>query len=115
MTFADPYRTVPEVARLLRPGGLFAFAAATPISFLTLDVATDRHGTTLLNDYFGMHRFEWEDEVDFQLPYGEWIRLFRLSGLIVEDLIETRRPRALTAATSALRRPTGRGAGPQGI
>jgi SAM-dependent methyltransferase len=25
MTFADPYRTVPEVARLLRPGGLFAF------------------------------------------------------------------------------------------
>ena len=26
MTFADPYRTVPEVARLLRRGGLFAFS-----------------------------------------------------------------------------------------
>ena len=26
MTFADPYLTVPEVARLIRPGGLFAFS-----------------------------------------------------------------------------------------
>jgi SAM-dependent methyltransferase len=92
MTFCDPYRTVPEVARLLRPGGLFAFATATPISFLALDLATDEYGESLRNDYFGMHRFEWSDEVDFQLPYGEWIRLFRRSGLIVEDLIETRPP-----------------------
>jgi predicted double-glycine peptidase len=27
--------------------------------------------------------------VDFQLPYGEWIRLFRRNGFIVEDLVET--------------------------
>src|SRR5665811_2471242 len=26
MTFADPYRTVPQATRLLRPGGLFAFS-----------------------------------------------------------------------------------------
>jgi len=31
-------------------------------------------------------------EVDFQLPYGEWLRLFRRNGFIVEDLIETRPP-----------------------
>jgi hypothetical protein len=31
MTFADPYLTVPEVARLLRPGGLFAFSGSSPI------------------------------------------------------------------------------------
>jgi SAM-dependent methyltransferase len=98
MTFADPERTIPEVARLLRPGGLFAFATATPISFLALDVPTDRRGTTLLNDYFGMRRIEWEDEVDFQLPYGEWIRLFRRSGLIVEDLIETRAPEGVESS-----------------
>lgn len=98
MTFCDPELTIPEVARLLRPGGLFAFATATPISFLALDVATDKRGTTLLNDYFGMRRFEWEDEVDFQLPYGEWIRLFRRSGLIVEDLIETRPPEGASSS-----------------
>ena len=89
MTFCDPQRTVPEAARLLRPGGLFAFSTATPIRFLCQDVATDRLTDHLINDYFGMKRLEWEDEVNFQLPYGEWIRLFRKSGFIVEDLIET--------------------------
>jgi ubiquinone/menaquinone biosynthesis C-methylase UbiE len=87
MTFCDPYRTVPEVARLLRSGGLFAFATGTPIQSLCHNMKTDETEHKLINDYFGMKRFEW---VDFQLPYGEWIRLFRRSNLIVEDLIETR-------------------------
>ena len=89
MTFCDPQRTVPEAARLLRPGGLFAFSTATPIQFLCLDVATDRLTDRLVNDYFSMKRLEWENEVNFQLPYGEWLRLFRTSGFVVEDLIET--------------------------
>ena len=29
MCFCDPYRTVPEVARLLRPGGLLVFNIST--------------------------------------------------------------------------------------
>ena len=33
-TFADPYLYVPEVARVLRRGGLFAFSGATPIAWL---------------------------------------------------------------------------------
>ena len=28
----------------------------------------------------------------YQLPYGDWIRLFRANGLVVEDLIELRPP-----------------------
>ncbi len=89
MTFCDPERTVPEAARLLRPRGLFAFATGTPIQFMCQDVKTDRLTDYLVNDYFGMHCLEWEDEVNFQLPYGDWIRLFRRSGFVVEDLIET--------------------------
>lgn len=88
MTFCDPRRTVPEAARLLRSGGLFAFSTATPIQCLCLDFQADQLTERLLNDYFGMHRLEWENEVNFQLPYGEWIRLFRQTGFIVEDLIE---------------------------
>src|SRR5712692_3749162 len=53
MTFCDPQRTVPEVARLLRPGGLFAFATATPIQFLCQDVKSDQLTDHLINDYFG--------------------------------------------------------------
>ena len=89
MTFCDPQFTVPEVARLLRPGGLFDFSTATPIQCLCQDTKLDRLTEHLINDYFGLRRLEWEDEVDFQLPYGEWIRLFRRSGFVVEDLIET--------------------------
>jgi hypothetical protein len=27
-------------------------------------------------------------QTSFQLPYGEWIRLFRANGFAIEDLIE---------------------------
>src|SRR5579864_8341480 len=37
MTFADPQRTVPESARLLRAGGLLAFSAETPLHFICWD------------------------------------------------------------------------------
>jgi ubiquinone/menaquinone biosynthesis C-methylase UbiE len=97
MTFCDPSRTVPEAARLLRSGGLFAFMTATPIAVMCHSMETDQVERTLINDYFGMNRLEWEDEVDFQLPYGEWIRLFRRAGLTIEDLIETQPPIGVTS------------------
>lgn len=42
----------------------------------------------LHRDYFGLHRLEDPDAVNFQLPYGEWIRLFRRHGLELEELVE---------------------------
>jgi SAM-dependent methyltransferase len=90
VTFTDPYRTVPEVARLLRPGGLFAFSNSSPFRSLCQNKRTDRMSPRLLYDYFDLHRIEYPDEVNFQLPYGEWIRLFREHSLLVEDLIELR-------------------------
>ncbi len=89
MSFADPYLVVPEVARLLRPGGVFAFSHVTPLSMLCWD--GDRLDSGLHGDYFQMHRYE-EENVEFNLPYGEWIRLFRANGFVVEDLVEIRPP-----------------------
>lgn len=97
MTFCDPLPTVAEAARLLRPGGLFAFATATPISEMCYDRQTDEVGQTLLTDYFGMARLERDGSVEFQLPYGEWIRLFRRTGFVVEDLIEIQPPMGATS------------------
>jgi hypothetical protein len=50
--------------------------------------ATDR----LIRPAFGMHRFEWPDDesVEFHLSHGDMIRLLRLSGFEIEDLIELR-------------------------
>jgi ubiquinone/menaquinone biosynthesis C-methylase UbiE len=89
MSFCDPYRTIPEAARLLRPGGLLAFATGTPLAAVCDDAVEERMHRHLVHDYFGMREFDWGDQVVFQLPYGEWIRLFRRNGFVVEDLIET--------------------------
>jgi SAM-dependent methyltransferase len=90
-TFADPYKVVPEAARLLRPGGLLAFSKSSP--FATVCEADDEHvRPALVRDYFGLHRLDDGDVVTYELPYGEWIRLFRRSGFVVEDLVEPRPP-----------------------
>jgi SAM-dependent methyltransferase len=102
MTFADPYRTVPEAARLLRPGGLFAFSHHSPIETICWPLGAKTVGEQLALDYFGMHRIDDGEDVFYQLPYGEWIRLFREHGLVVEDLIE---PRPAPGATSSYRQP----------
>ena len=100
MTFADPYRTVPEVARLLRPGGLFAFSDESPIMSIAWPDDAERAGDRLVRDYFSMHALNGDEMVTFQLPYGEWIRLFRANGFEIEGLIE---PRPAADATSTYR------------
>lgn len=90
MTFADPYRTVPEAARVLRPGGLFAFNHGTPIETIAWPLDSDHVGDRLVLDYFGMHRVDDGETSTFNVPYGEWIRLFRANGFVIEDLIELR-------------------------
>jgi SAM-dependent methyltransferase len=97
MTFADPYRTVPEAARLLRPGGLFAFNQGSAFADVCWPADADAPSERLVIDYFGMYRIVLDDEVVFQLPYGKWIRLFRSNGFIVEDLLEPRPPEDATS------------------
>ena len=92
MTFCDPYHTVPEAGRIIRPGGLLAFSAATPILTVCWSESEDRVDDRLHANYFEQRRFEDDSSVNFSLPYGEWIALFRRSGFIIEDLIELRPP-----------------------
>ena len=94
--FADPYKWIPEAARLLRPGGELVFLTNGVMAVLCMPEyeaegpATDR----LRRPYFGMHRMEWpdDDSVEFYLGYGDWIRLLRDSGFEVTDMVELRPP-----------------------
>jgi SAM-dependent methyltransferase len=63
-------------------------------SMICWDQETEAFVPRLVADYFGMHRFDDElgEPVEFNLPYGEWIRLFRESGFRVGSLIEIRPP-----------------------
>jgi SAM-dependent methyltransferase len=97
MSFCDPFRAVPEVARVLRPGGRFVFSHTTPWWYLAWNSKRDRISRKLHEPYFGIRVFDSvEGTVDFHLTHGEWIRLFRAHGFVVEDLIELQAPEDAT-------------------
>jgi SAM-dependent methyltransferase len=104
--WADPYRWIPEAARLLREGGELVFMTNGTILMLTApDLEADGpSGERLLRPYFGMHRFDWpgEESVEFHLGYGDWIRLLRKSGFEVLDLVEVRPPPEATTRYAQL-------------
>lgn len=102
-SFADPHLFVPEVARVLRFGGVFTFSGATPFMWVCFDKEADTWDERLHRDYFGMHRDETpEGSIEFNLPHGEWIRLFNANGFEIEDLIEVQPPEG---AASTYRTP----------
>ena len=93
--WADPYRWIPEAARILRPGGELIYLVNGMIWMLAIPDEDETPPTDrLLRPYFGMHRFEWpdDDSVEFHLGYGDMIRLLRASGFEVENLIEIQPP-----------------------
>jgi len=98
--WCDPYRWIPEAARLLRPGGRLVFMAQSTLARLCMPEqgpASDR----LVRELFGLHRVvrrgtSGSEYSLFALPHGEWIRLLRRCGLVVEDMIEVQVPPAAT-------------------
>jgi SAM-dependent methyltransferase len=98
LSWADPYRVVPEAARLLRPAGLLAFSTTSPLATLCFHPETDVVEPTLHRDYFGLHHLDEQSGFNFQLPYGEWIRVLVDAGLVIEALVEPR-PGADAAST----------------
>jgi ubiquinone/menaquinone biosynthesis C-methylase UbiE len=91
--WCDPYKWIPEAARLLRPGGKLVFLRNSPISQMcTPDVGPAEE--RLCRDWFGMFRLEWpgDESVEFCLPTGPMLRLLRANGFEIEDLIEIQVP-----------------------
>ena len=87
--WCDPYKWIPEAARLLRPGGELVFLCN---SVLVMLCSPDggKVADRLVRPQFGMHRMEWEDDdgVEFHLGHGDMVRLLRDTGFEVEGLWE---------------------------
>lgn len=97
--WCDPYRWIPEAARLLRPGGRLIFLANSSLSILC-SPDEERIDVTLARPYRGLHRIDWpaEDEgVSFHLGFGDMVRLLRANGFEVEDYVEVYRPEGATS------------------
>jgi SAM-dependent methyltransferase len=92
--WCDPYLWIPEAARILRPGGRLTFLGNGLLQVLTMpDDETKPSTPMLIRDYFGLHRFSWDDgSTEFHLGIGDWIRLFHANGFEIEDFIEIQAP-----------------------
>jgi ubiquinone/menaquinone biosynthesis C-methylase UbiE len=91
--WADPYQWIPEVARVLRPGGRLIFLTTSVLAYLCFP-PVGRVTETLQRPQFGMHHISWEGEsgTEYNVPHGEWVRLLRAHGFEVHDLIELQVP-----------------------
>jgi SAM-dependent methyltransferase len=92
--WADPYRWIPEAARLVRPGGSLVFLCNSTLSILCSsdDAPVEER---LVRPQFGMHRFDWRSDgggIEFHLGHGDWVRLLRDNGFELLDLIEIQAP-----------------------
>jgi SAM-dependent methyltransferase len=98
-TWVDPYRWVPEAARLLRPGGRLVFVVNGTMLMTCTPPDGVAAGTELVRDYFDMLRCEFPEDgtVEYHLGHSDWIRVLAQNGFVVEDLNEVRPPEDATA------------------
>ncbi|MFN2627039.1 MAG: class I SAM-dependent methyltransferase [Gaiellaceae bacterium] len=91
--WADPYRWVPEAARLLRPAGRLVFLTNSMLAVLC-SPDTGTVGDRLVRPQFGSYTNEWPDSVgvEYHLQHSDWIRLLRAHGFEVEALHELQAP-----------------------
>lgn len=91
--WCDPERWLPEATRLLRPGGRLVFLTNSLLSALCVPsdegVATER----LVRGQRDAYRVCWPGGgVEFHPSHGDWVRLLRSCGLVVEALCELYSP-----------------------
>jgi SAM-dependent methyltransferase len=92
--WADPYRWIPEAARLLRPGGRLVFLRNSTLSMLCAP-EVGKIDERLQRPQFGMHQLDWPDNdgaVEYHIPHGEMIDLLRANGFEIERLVELQAP-----------------------
>jgi SAM-dependent methyltransferase len=106
---ADIGRTVAEVARVLRPGGRFAFSVTHPVRWAMPDDPT-REGLVVTSSYWDRTPYVEEDDhgraryVEHHRTLGDWVHLLSRAGFC----LTTRTPRRRRRAARARR---GRGSG----
>ncbi len=90
--WADPYKWIPEVARVLRPGAELVFLGNSVLLMLCAEDDEEPASAQLLRPQFGLHRIDWTEPecTEFHLSHGDWIELLRANGFEILELLEVR-------------------------
>ena len=87
--WCDPQRWLPEAARLLRPGGRLVFLTNSHLSALCVPDAEGVAGQRLVRGHREAYRVVWPGGgIEFHPSHGDWVRLLRRSGFVIEALHE---------------------------
>lgn len=91
--WCDPARWIPEAARLLRPGGRLVFLTNSVQVTLCVPEEGGHAEDRLLRPQKETSRLQWPGGgIEFHPSHGEWVRVLRESGFIVEALHELYAP-----------------------
>ena len=91
--WCDPERWIAEAARLLRPGGRLVFLTNSVLVSLCVPEQSGYAGESLRRPQPDVRRVRWpEGGVEFHPSHGDWVRVLRTNGFVVEALHELYAP-----------------------
>jgi SAM-dependent methyltransferase len=91
--WCDPQRWVGEAARLLRPGGRLVFLTNSLLSAMCVPSEEGIAREQLLRGQRETYRIRWPGGgVEFHPSHGDWIRILRGHGFVVEAMHELYAP-----------------------
>lgn len=87
--WCDPWRWVPEAARLLRPNGRLVFITHSRLVSLCVPADGGVAGQTLHRPQAGASRVQWPGGgIEFHPSHGEWIEVLTANSFVVDALHE---------------------------
>ena len=91
--WCDPERWLPEATRLLRPGGRLVFLTNSHLSALCVPAEEGVAEERLVRSHRDAYRVRWPGGgIEFHPSHGDWVRLMRGSGFVVEAMHEIYAP-----------------------
>ncbi len=96
--WANPYEWIPEAARVLKQGSQLVFMTNHAFAICCVPDEVDENvplAERLQRPYLGLFKTQWKSpphEIEFHLPHGDWIKLLRDNGFVIERLLELGAP-----------------------
>lgn len=94
LSFSAPEETIPQAARMLRPGGIMAFSVAHPLREVCWDTKKDRLSRTLQQSYFELGAVDDPEDggVSHVRPVATYLMILLGAGFTLEKMLEPRPP-----------------------